>query len=544
MITRSTQFTAAALCFVISALSLPSHAAEATERLFPEDARLEARVTVLQGRVYLGELLEQLTEQSGVSLTVSTQQGPVDGIDLTVFIHAQPVSEVMQSLIELLSNRFNQWEWQRSASGDSSEYRLRPQRSPRAAARVAREALATRWFRDARSFYEIARMPEPDRSDAAAARPELFPDGRIASGKPDLLAALHPAEFEALLQGTQIGFDPRRLSAEGRSALGLGLSGPAPEVLGGTSTSPPPAFYIEWSAANTGPTLWVRNEMGVSGNVMGGLGWNRAWLQRESPGWLVQGDMEPQKLRTRLTDGDPSAGTRTSDGTLAHLLLRAARQQRLNVIADSVYPRQGSTWGSFWMGRNRDQTVQALVAFQGMMASQRGDIYLVRDRTALINPRAHLVPLRQIRQLRTACVGNGGQLGIPELVILTHLEPEQLAGLTEEFPDAERETIERWGPVIRFFEALTPPLRSRLQGAEGVRLIDAGRIARAHLAFAPGWVLIEPQAGRVRVRLRQEQGDGTSDTKARRLVWEIDVEDAPGQRHTLRLLPRMPLQPE
>jgi hypothetical protein len=45
-------------------------------KLFPEDARLSRKVTVARGRVYLGELLQDLSRQARVPLTVEDTKGP------------------------------------------------------------------------------------------------------------------------------------------------------------------------------------------------------------------------------------------------------------------------------------------------------------------------------------------------------------------------------------------------------------------------------------------------------------------------------------
>src|SRR5688572_12057666 len=92
---------------LIAALTSPLAAAEepVVNPLFPGDSRLAAKVTVRRQRIYLGELTETLSEVAKVRLEVETEKGPLDGVDLTVFVHERPLRELMAALVELLSHR-------------------------------------------------------------------------------------------------------------------------------------------------------------------------------------------------------------------------------------------------------------------------------------------------------------------------------------------------------------------------------------------------------------------------------------------------------
>src|SRR5437016_5987651 len=136
------------LCRACSALTLAlflttgaAGAEKASKELFPEDGRLARVVSIARGRVYLGELLEELSAKGRVPLAVSETRGPVDGIQLTAYLRNRPLREVMQALQELFSSRYDRWEWQDAPNGRMG-YLLQHQRAPAAAAAAARQALA------------------------------------------------------------------------------------------------------------------------------------------------------------------------------------------------------------------------------------------------------------------------------------------------------------------------------------------------------------------------------------------------------------------
>ncbi|HEU4754325.1 MAG TPA: hypothetical protein VFU47_14540, partial [Armatimonadota bacterium] len=135
-----------------------SAAPPSPQHLFPRDERLSAAVTVTHGRVYLGELLEELSKSAKVPLEVEQGKGPVDGIGLVAFVQEVPLREVMSGLETLFSHRFDRWEWQR-APGGREGYILRHQRSPEEASVLAQQAMQARWARDVQDAYDIARLP-------------------------------------------------------------------------------------------------------------------------------------------------------------------------------------------------------------------------------------------------------------------------------------------------------------------------------------------------------------------------------------------------
>ncbi len=532
----------------------PALAEDPRPALFPQDQRLDRKITLQKWRVYLGEFLELLSARSGVPLKVDTAKAPVDGIELSVCLRDQPVREVMGALVGLLEQKANRWEWQ--ANQEGTRYTLRYQRSPAETVAAARKAVAEEWARDVREFYATARLVEPARAERAALRPDLFPQGMLASGRPDLLAALSPEQLEAVLRGTRVTFDPNRLPPTQRRALSLGISG---ELAGGGKQA---AFLVRWDEDRPGPILWLENGNGTSASVVGGVRWDRNWMRRELAGWITQYsdgvyEFHQQRQKQPL---DPDLGRPlTGDAlTVFEWLKQLSEIQPLNFLADPVIPSGGGTFGGAWIGRTVEQSMQALVFSTGLVEKRHGSIHLLRHRSAGVNPRSGLVSWSFIRKLRETAKRHDGYLDPATLAELSRLREPQLHSLAGEFPSADYTLLRPFRGVCRFLDALTPETRARLTRPEGLPFRDAGMVARAALAEDPDprsqqeLELLTARGNDASVALRLETRERRSarlppDAPPQRVplvIWEVRVPGEQPLRRGFALSRRTPLRPE
>lgn len=121
-------FTAVVLCLV---LCMPSLAQlRSTPQELQNDERLTKRVTVEFALIPLQELIGELSERTGVTLSVSRDLAEDK---VTIFVHQQPLCEVMARLAELLQA---DWTLVRQDRG----YRLTPKASAQQLERSLREA--------------------------------------------------------------------------------------------------------------------------------------------------------------------------------------------------------------------------------------------------------------------------------------------------------------------------------------------------------------------------------------------------------------------
>ena len=84
-----------------------------------QDARLEKRVTLSEPRVWLGDLLEKLTAQTGVSLSAGDSGDGAGDPEVTVFVTGTRLKDLMSALWSLVSYRGAEWHWHCSRTSNS-----------------------------------------------------------------------------------------------------------------------------------------------------------------------------------------------------------------------------------------------------------------------------------------------------------------------------------------------------------------------------------------------------------------------------------------
>lgn len=512
------------------------------------DTRLQRKVSIARGRIYLGELVDKLSADSQVPLDIGQGKGNVDGIQLTAFLQQCPVGEVMQALAELLSTPYNRWEWQKSAAGRG--FVLRHQYSMEQASARARRAVFEGWAKDARTVYEIARLPDEQREARAAGRRELFAPSAIGSFLCDQLSTLTPVEFGAVLSGAFIPVDPsRRPLGAGKQPEAQGEAG-SDQAAGNR-----PGFILKWSNHEIGPVLWLSDTQGGATNAIGGSGWDHHWSKTNDPDWVTELDSAPQEFRRRTTRGEKGLGGPTTDRTVPGLLKRVAPAQGIQVLYDPVSPGDERRH-TFWAGTTPEQTMLALVTRADLAWRQSGKVHLLRRMYAGIHARGHLVSWADIQRLRKAAARNHGYLANRELLWLAEQSPEQLAGLAEEFPDATALIID-WRPILQFYANLPAEWQARVRSQEGMRFAETGVLARTYLVEAPdprnirGLRALEANARQATVSLQlipskalvRVNGERV-EREVRQLVWEIHTSEGLLHRSKYQLQPRAPLQPE
>ena len=115
-------------CFIAIGLFLallpafPSRADEVTAAMRKADARLQTRVTLRSPRILVGEMLERLSRQSGVTLTADADS-LTGGDSVAVSLRDVPLADAMNALWSLFSYRHAEWDWRRNAiRGESGRY--------------------------------------------------------------------------------------------------------------------------------------------------------------------------------------------------------------------------------------------------------------------------------------------------------------------------------------------------------------------------------------------------------------------------------------
>lgn len=105
------------------------------------DPRLARSVTLARPRVYVGELLDELSRSSGVGLKPGDERDGAGDHKVTVFLKGVPLDSAMTALWSLMSYQDATWQWQRAGSPGSYRYALlRPMKARQLAGRLEQES--------------------------------------------------------------------------------------------------------------------------------------------------------------------------------------------------------------------------------------------------------------------------------------------------------------------------------------------------------------------------------------------------------------------
>lgn len=427
----------------------PSDARTKLPRLFARDARLDQRISLIERRVYLGELLDRISAQSGVKLSAPDTPSPISGMELGVSSNAVELRELMAGMAELLTYPHSPFRWV-AGTGERPEYTLVHPRSLKEAALRTRGEMLEHWSRDVRAYRDLALLPEPKRTQQAAAYPHLiFAPDRYDWRKAAPLVNLTPQELAAIL----------------RSAAEVGGLVPAKDANDATRPSDGPR--VLWNTQNLGPMLYS----GV--NLVGGSLWDHHWMEREMPGWLDPRHAEPLAWVMRKRKGG-YPGEDGGNGPIDEWVERAGKQQGLNILAE-----QGRHWevvGPMWFGKDPEHTPIAMVSRDAHLRRTSG-LNLLRHQSAIADLREYLVSWRELRQLR-AVAQKVDFLPPEQLVALSRYNPRQRDWLNERVPGSYSPHLEEWRPIFEFYTSLPEELRIRLGREEGLRVSELPEAAR------------------------------------------------------------------
>jgi hypothetical protein len=459
---------ALALCPAATALSEP-----ASPR--PEDdERLRGSITVVEPRIYLGELAEKLTRLTGAQITVAEDIAPVTGIEVCCIVRAQPAHRVLRALSELHSTRHSQWSWQVRHGPEGPRYHLRPGRSLAAAAAAWRAEQRREWEKAAWEQYRISRLAESQRLSEAARRPDLFGTLSRPESWTGFLAAaeLTPQEYARALRGEAVTVPLDRVSTAAQSRAAAEYR--AERRRDPTGKVGPIRTMIIQDAGDAYPFLLVDTGSGGYRSVMGGA-WGNTWLSRSQPGWDSPADPETMAAMKRFEGlGATGLPMQLSRGSRHAWLAAASDTEGFSILADVhlVSGTPGPMLSKLRRGKSPEDTIRVLSRLLDCCLRKKGEIWLLRAAARITDPRDYLVPWSTIRGLRASAGAVGGLLPLADLAKIAAMGPPQWLALMEEFPDVETERMEAWAPIFRCVRGLPPAQRARLFSDAGLAFRD------------------------------------------------------------------------
>lgn len=319
------------------------------------DQRLKRTVSVKADRIYVGDLVAALAQQSGVSIACSEDDGAADDI-VAVSFKGVPVADAMDSLWSLLSYREAEWQWKRTGKPERYSYRLeRPLAARQLPLRLQAETEAS-FEQQTERLIAAALLPTPDLEELARRDREaamLVQSPRMRAGLRTVAEVLTPEQWrQAVRGGAEFEIPVTRLSQTGRAfvhsvwsstkALRKGADGvfePVPE---------PSTLTIRRDRLgnNLAPVLFIDLEGIGAYGYSGGMPLQRDWLARLKELWRLPGDQNANELEERLIpvprEAVPPLSSRwvqstrlrqAADGTEVSFLARLSQDQRHDIGA-------------------------------------------------------------------------------------------------------------------------------------------------------------------------------------------------------------------
>jgi hypothetical protein len=473
------------------------------------ERRLDARVTLDELRIPIGELLERLTSETGVRLGVDERHAPISGYMLTVVVRDVPAREVLDNLARLYTVPHDRWFWSRrgdrlvlrnsvpAAAGLEIRERLRHEY------RVGQQAL---W----REFFSL----NPEERAAAAARD---PNLRALATNPvrnegffSFVESLSEPELYALARGRDVYISSNALTPTQRAAVHREHAGRRGTItMNGMEVEP--AIPDRFRLYHQDGTIYVNFGAGVgSHGVLGGIALDAAererlrgeWLGRGESAEAPDGEMPAEEEREGLKPEDLAVLKMTHH----RLVQRLARLGRQNVLFDCPPGVHSATYGAYFRLEGDLAEVLANIQQLALMWKRHDDFLLFRHENWPEKQARPVVPWPVLRDLRATAAENHGFLRPSDWLRLSALPSGQLDTLQAEFPDAS--LIARHQPVFRLAAQMAERERHLLARPEGAVWRDLSASTRRRLAV----LFPEAEARTLRLLLR----------------WEVAPEVAPG----------------
>ncbi len=220
-----------------------ARSAPITQEMRQADKRLETLITLAAPRIYLGELLEQVSAQSHVSITTSLRE-PMSGARLTISFRRMPLADVLNGLYSLLSFRDAEWRWERTGKPDTSDnytYHFIITEAARSLPDRLRQKAQAAFEHEAMSLLGAVKMTQQERDALGRKEPEtgqLLTEPRTMEGLNAISESVPAEHLPQLLSGKEqvrVPFD--KLSARAQEYV-------RSEFAASQSTSPFPTFVI------------------------------------------------------------------------------------------------------------------------------------------------------------------------------------------------------------------------------------------------------------------------------------------------------------
>jgi len=454
------------------------------------DARLQTRVTLRSPHILMGELLERLSKQSGVTLTTDTWSAA--GSDsVTVSLRDVPLADAMNTLWSLFSYKHMEWDWRRRAvKGEAGKYTYtltRPDYARFQAERL-KEQVQTDFEAQAQKMLGALEMT-PDQLKEAAKNDFLLDsflvDGRVGPGM-RVLASLPPETLQNILHSRQgMNIAVSELSPAALKALreswdwevatitkqGYSKSSMLPE-------SDHVGINVDRSPDMVAPSLYIDSGRG-SGQIFGGSYLEAAWQKKMNAEWMEPGDAADDPAATHTLADLKQVIRADQPHALADYLLRFSEAAQVPLIAripstlDTGTPPTVISQISAHLASQKSSTKTVQGFLEGVKQEPlniqhkwRGGVLMLTCQNWFVDESEDArLPWTEVRRLRDAEATGDGFLSLADLAhAAAVLNVAQMHKLGEWFPVINNAV--EWHDFLVFYDK-TPEYRPRVLSAKG-----------------------------------------------------------------------------
>jgi hypothetical protein len=181
---------------------------------------LERRISLSERESYLGELLDRLTAETGVSLEASDRVAPISGYSLSVVVRNLPARDLLEELPVLFGFGRDRWFWERRRRDGPDGFLLR-NTLPGGALQQARTAFDEQFILDQRRRLQAFWSLPPERRAAVAASDAFLKAGNDLRNRMffSFIERLPEEAIVAIARGGKLDIPTDRLSPAQREFI-------------------------------------------------------------------------------------------------------------------------------------------------------------------------------------------------------------------------------------------------------------------------------------------------------------------------------------
>jgi hypothetical protein len=259
-----------------------------TKKWLEEDKRLSKEITFSAQRIYIGEFLEKVSQESGISIS-SSDRDRAAGEPISVHLQKIPVRDVMDALWSLIGYQNATWLWKRTGDKENFSYVLtRP---------ASAQKFSQRMNANIQSDFEnhvqnmINGVKKPDLITDEITKDYLESED-YKKAMQAFSETVPESEIQSLLQKkTDKMVHVNQLGETTKAYLDMVMNGSTHLINGKPAPSPKWVRFHVTDRDTVTPTLYFEIDGHGSGSIAGGLLLADKWRKDLINGWILPQDL-------------------------------------------------------------------------------------------------------------------------------------------------------------------------------------------------------------------------------------------------------------